>query len=272
MEFFVSIDGKKEGPFTLFRVTEMLRDGEISADTLCWRKGLSEWQKAAEIPALQTVIADEEKRQASQIEDEDSQEEVESKPTPPLPSENETPAVRPGVRFWARSFDYMLVTVAVWTFSGVSPDIDPNLSPSEFWQAYLKEFEKEEWQLFARMVFFVQLGWHVLEGLLLHVFGTTPGKALFGIRIAREGGLPPTILQALGRSFYVYFGGVFCYLFPFSLMAILFSFFRLLSAGKCFWDQHLQTTVIHKPLTAARILVAVAAFFALFVLQSLTFS
>jgi hypothetical protein len=53
---------------------------------------------------------------------------------------------------------------------------------------------------------------------------------------------------------------------------MIFSFFRLITTGNCLWDQHLKTRVKHAPLGAVRIMLAIGAFFALLLLQSVKFS
>jgi len=183
------------------------------------------------------------------------------------------PSVRPFTRFWARTFDYMLVTALVWLVSDVEPPVaDPDLTLGDLLTRYSETFQQPEWLELAKLQFFALLGWHVLEGIALHVFGTTPGKALFGIQVRARDGRHPPIGASLGRSFFVYVLGVGLYQIPFSLIAMTFGFFRLLSTGRCLWDQQLKLEVTHPPMGPARILVAVGAFFALLLLQSLKFS
>lgn len=181
--------------------------------------------------------------------------------------------VKPFTRFWARTFDYMMVTALVWMFSDIEvPVADPELSLGDLLTRYSETFENPEWVLLARLQFFALLIWHLVEGVLLHLFGTTPGKILFGIHVRSLNGEKPPVLRAIGRSFYVYFLGVGLYQIPFSLIAMSFGFFRLMSTGRCPWDQQLRLEVEHPPMGFVRIILAICAFFALIVLQSLKFS
>ena len=50
--FYIAINGQQHGPFS----KETLREKNISADTLVWRPGLSNWVKASELPELSDII------------------------------------------------------------------------------------------------------------------------------------------------------------------------------------------------------------------------
>lgn len=258
----------------MFKVGEMLERGEVDSDTLAWHRGMESWMPISEVNALETIHS----RHAIQKEEPpELPEPTEEKPAGPLPSDTPPVAlprnVRPFVRFWARTFDHMLVSVIVWLVSDISI---PAPVPGETWAdmvAKIAEFQRSDAALaFGRMLIFAMIGWHFLEGLLIHLFATTPGKALFGIKVEREDGLRLSIPQALGRSFYVYILGVGFYLPMLSIVGMTFSFFRLLSSGKCIWDQHLDTRVETPPVGTVRIMLAIGAFLGLIMLQSLKFT
>lgn len=276
MEFFVSIDGEKRGPFSLFKVGEMLERGEVDSDTLAWHRGMEGWLPISEVQALETIHS----RHAEREEEEDPPQlpDTADDPRPAPPPTDKAPVslprnVRPFVRFWARTFDHMLVSVIVWLASDISlPAPIPGETLTDM-MARVAEFQRSDAALaFGRALIFAMIGWHLLEGLLIHLFATTPGKALFGIKVEREDGLRLSIPQALGRSFYVYVLGVGFYLPLLSIVGMTFSFFRLLSSGKCIWDQHLDTRVETPPVGPVRIMLAIGAFLGLIMLQSLKFS
>lgn len=50
--YFIKTDKKQYGPLTL----EMLKSLPIYRDTMLWRKGMNEWQKAEEFPELQSIF------------------------------------------------------------------------------------------------------------------------------------------------------------------------------------------------------------------------
>lgn len=289
MDFYLSLGGEKAGPFSIFKVGELLESGAATPDTLAWHRGLEEWRPIGEIPALDAV------RERSRPES------AEPPSPPPLPD----PAVpaapplspypgtplpevgpaqvqvlaaaiepsRPFPRFWARMFDYTLVSVAVFHFSDLAfPQPQPGEAIGDVFARYLEEMRKPEALVLARTLFLALVGWHVLEAILVHLIGTTPGKALFGIKVKTlDGGRVP-VMVSLGRSFYVYVMGVGFYQFPFILIGMVFSFFRLTTTGQCLWDQHLRTKVEQAPLGAGRIVLAILAFFVLLTLQSVRFS
>ena len=291
MEFYLSINGEKQGPLNHYKVNELLRSGEVDGDSLIWMRGQDKWEKLRDVPALESSLEQvlNESPATHAENDEDHSDESagtdrEDRFSLPLPDPETTSKisvpvsseVRPFVRFFARTFDYMLVTVFMWLVSDAAPspaDIDPNLTFGDLITRYTAEFEKEEWIIFARLMFWALLLWHGVEGLLIHVFGTTPGKALFGIKIlSRVDGRHPPVLFAIARSFYVYLIGVGLYLFPFSIICMTFGFFRLMATGNTLWDKQLNTQVEHPPLGFVRILLAIGAFFALMIIQTLKFS
>ncbi|NLT71571.1 MAG: RDD family protein [Verrucomicrobiaceae bacterium] len=294
MDFYLSIDGARKGPYSLFKVGELLESGDVSGDSLAWHRDLDGWKPLREIPALEMMR----ERGKARAEESRAEESVASPPPQPesepvnphageigdapLPSTRplDAPApsgaaarTRPFVRFWARMFDYTAVSVLIFQLSDAAvPQPLPGESLAEVFGRYLAELQKPEALVFARTLFFALIGWHFLEAVLIHLFGTTPGKALFGIRVRKITGEPLPMKTSLGRSFYVYVLGVGFYQFPLILIGMIFSFFRIHSTGDCLWDQHLKIRVENPPLGALRIGLAFCAFFALFLLQSVKFS
>ncbi len=262
----------------MFKVGEMLERGEVDSDTLAWHRGMESWKPISEIQALETIHS---RHAVSEKEPPPPPEPTDETISAPLPAADGTATatvalprnVRPFVRFWARTFDHMLVSVVIWLVSDISI---PAPVPGETWAdmiAKVAEFQRSDAALaFGRMLIFAMIGWHFLEGLLIHLFATTPGKALFGIKVEREDGQRLSIPQALGRSFYVYILGVGFYLPMLSIVGMTFSFFRLISSGKCIWDQHLETRVETPPVGSVRIMLAIGAFLGLIMLQTLKFT
>lgn len=277
MEYFLSINDERQGPFSLYKSGEMIEAGTIDGATLAWHRGLEEWAPVAEIPSLAALLPT-----GSESGD------VEAAPAslagpPPLPSAGSgtvstgpssatTQSPRhPLRRFAARMFDFTLVYSLVFLTSDFEfPQLQPGQSYEEFFNTYLEFTQQPEAIAFARTQFFALICWHVLEAVCLHLFRTTPGKALLGISVESIDGSALTIPRALGRSFYVYVMGVGFYSAPFILVGMIFSLVRLLTTGQVMWDQQLKIKVDCAPLGGVRIGIAVAAFVALFVLQSLS--
>lgn len=47
--YFVAVDGAQSGPFTLDEIQDQCRRGVIQRDTLMWREGLADWQRAEQV-------------------------------------------------------------------------------------------------------------------------------------------------------------------------------------------------------------------------------
>jgi hypothetical protein len=277
MDFYLSIDGEKQGPFSIFKVGDLYENGTITEDTLAWHRDLDGWEPISKIASLETL--NERHRPVSKpppipevTETIPHHAELDAAPLPRVTVIDTRPQSRPFLRFWARMFDYTAVTVMVYQISDFNiPQPAPNELVSDFFNRYLAEMQGPEAILMARTLFFSFLGWHLVETVLIHLFGTTPGKALFGIKVRSKEGGPLTMLTSLGRSFYVYVMGVGFLQFPFILIGMVFSYFRIQATGESFWDQHLKIKVETTPLGVVRIGFAVFAFFVLLMLQSVKF-
>ncbi|MDF1815490.1 MAG: RDD family protein [Verrucomicrobiales bacterium] len=270
MEYYVALSGEKVGPLTQFKLVEMLRDGEVSADQKVWHRGMDGWLPISEVPSLKPVV--------KRLGDREDEKDADPPPLPdPVVSKKRVAVateVRPLTRFWARYFDYTIVAVLVVIFSDFEmPPIDPELSIADLITRYEEIFRSGELRALAEMQFYALLMWHVIEGIMISVFGTTPGKALFGIHVVTGGGSKVPVLIGIYRSFLVYILGLGLFYFPLiTFVTMALSFFRLLSHGICPWDQLLKLRVKHPPLSFGRILLAVAAFITLMTLQYLNFS
>lgn len=286
MDFYLSIGGEKQGPFGLLKVGDLFESGEITRETLGWHQGLESWKPVGEIDALESVIR-ERKTKAPDAESGLAE-------PPPLPDESDVaqdggavaiaangplPEMttreqgRPFLRFWARAFDYTLVSVLVFVFSKYSyPEIEPGEAMADFFTRYLEYLQTPEARSVAQVQIFALIAWHFIEGVLIHLIGTTPGKAIFGITVVTEERLRVPVVRSIGRSFFVYFLGVGFYLFPFNIIGMIFSFFRIMATGKCLWDQQLRLAIETKKLSSVRIVLAIAAFFVLLMLPSVKMS
>lgn len=287
MQFYIAIDGKEEGPFNTYRVTEMLRDEAVTRDSLGWQQGQEKWLPLREIPALESVIEGlEREKEAAEPKrgglpepkaaEERAPHGGSAAPSPSAVADAPRktvvdPQVRPFVRFWARTFDYTLVWMLVWTFFEM-PKFPEGVSIWEVIRNQDQYFSQEEMFAAAIIQLIAFTGWHLLEGLLIHLFGTTPGKAIFGIRVTQASGSPVGLWAGWGRSFYVWIAGFGLGIFPFTIIGMTLALLRLLSTGMTIWDRQLQLQVRHAPIGPGRILLAVAVFFLLVALRSITVS
>ena len=110
--------------------------------------------------------------------------------------------------------------------------------------------------------------WLPAEALLLSLFGTTPAKWLFGIRVAHPGGNLLSFAAALNRSFLVFVQGV-GFGIPFvALFTQLFAYRRLTKTSTTLWDTSTTAVVLHKKWGVFRALACTAAVFAVLILMS----
>ena len=110
--------------------------------------------------------------------------------------------------------------------------------------------------------------WLPAEALLLSLFGTTPAKWLFGIRVAHPGGNLLSFAAALNRSFLLFVQGV-GFGIPFvALFTQLFAYRRLTKTGTTLWDTSSSAVVLHKKWGVFRALACTAAVFVVLILIS----
>lgn len=110
--------------------------------------------------------------------------------------------------------------------------------------------------------------WLPAEAFLLSLFGTTPAKWLFGIRVEHPGGNLLSLAEALNRSFLVFVQGVGLGIPFVALFTQLFAYRRLTKTGTTLWDTSTSAVVLHKKWGVFRALACTAAVFAVLILIS----
>lgn len=152
------------------------------------------------------------------------------------------PKGHPWLRYFARCLDmtiYLMVVVAV-----LSADLGISQDTRMFVAGFLS---------YLMMVF--------TEAVLLHQFGTTPGKWLFHIHVATtSGALRPSFRQALNRTFLVWVRGLGLGLPIIGAIAVIYNYVRLKSEGETSWDRDSGCEILHQPITLARLIFIVISF------------
>ncbi len=313
MQIFVASKGQRLGPFSLFRVTELLDEGELSPDDLGWHADLKGWTPLREIPSLMAAIEAKRERdflresskpldtrartgsasknKEAWIASDDSSGEGGDQPVQiePVPSRMRSAdelrdaaaaatgiksRPRPFARFWARIFDYLLVVLVVYAVVGAPqlPGMDGDVTiaqmiSGEYWEKVRTASEQPEFRRVSNAHVVALVLWTILEGLLIAQFGTTPGKWLLNLRVTNNDGTRPSTQKSLLRSLYVWFLGVGMWIPMLSLGTMLFGLYSLISRGATLWDRNLGTRVEQGRMTVPRILLAIAAFFAILLAQ-----
>ncbi len=162
------------------------------------------------------------------------------------------PQVRPWIRYWARTLDFVLFSVLLGSILGVVyPDF------LEIPDAYFGMIA------LVAYVFF--------EPVMLATFGTTPLKALFRVRIRNHDGSRLSYPTALVRTLKVWLRGLGLGIPLISLFTHISSYNRLTNKGITSWDAEGGFVVSHKDVAWWRwliMLVSIAGFIYLMILGS----
>ena len=153
----------------------------------------------------------------------------------------------PWRRFFARFLDYIVLTFVLY-----------NVMPE---QKFDRVVESPFW------FFILPVLWRPAETLFISLFGATPGKWLFGIRVVHPDGKLLSFWEAFKRSFMIFWHGEGFNIPILGFFANLFSFSRLTKTGTTIWDAATNAVVTHKKWNAVRIALIIGMLF--FILDSL---
>lgn len=162
------------------------------------------------------------------------------------PREHTTPpvaAVRPWVRFWARTLDTYTFGIAAGATIGF-------MFPSVF------AGETND-QVFGMVLLFA---WIFAESIFLSTMGTTPGKWLLKTKITHQSGRI-SFDDALSRSFKVWWRGMGIGFPIAALITHLVAYNKLTKNGETTWDADSGFSVTHERIGALRVIVAILFFF-----------
>lgn len=231
-------DGEKTGPFSLGEIARRIRAGELTAADPAWRGGMSSWMPLGQIAELRGVF-EEDKTHGLEPDHADPYLHPTSTGPPPLPRTN--PIYR---RFWARWLDIQTYNALWWlAFSAAGQDI--------------KSFYLSPWLALVQLV-----PWFLIEAACLHLFATTPGKALLGLRVVNRDGSRLSLGSSLRRSFRVLVMGIG---FGWSLLCPVcqaMAWFTVRRTGGALWDLPGGQKVEARPVSAWRIAACAVLFVA----------
>lgn len=165
----------------------------------------------------------------------------------------------PWRRLFARTVDictagFTLFLLLIFAFSAMLP---------EQAAGFAKAIENP---IIASVVLY--LIWLPAEAVLLSMFGTTPAKWLFGIRVVHPCGDLLSFSEALNRSFLVFVQGVGLGIPFVALFTQLFAYRRLTKTGTTLWDTSASAAVFHKKWGVLRALACTTAVFGVLILMS----
>jgi uncharacterized RDD family membrane protein YckC len=155
----------------------------------------------------------------------------------------ETPAgasaASPWPRFFARQIDYLLFGMIFGVVHSM----------------VLTDFLDLPWVLFSPLTTFA---WIPPEAVLLALFGTTPGKWTFSLRVVRADGDKLLLGAALVRSVRVWIQGMALGIPPILLVTNWLGYKQLTSRGITSWDERTPSTTQQAPLSGSRMVTAIA--------------
>lgn len=246
MDIWIIRNGEKAGPFHDYELRRKIESGELPRDTPAWHEGLDAWRPLSEIPLFKDEF------DWVHLEDLASGASPGDEAAELLDSAAAAPPLAGPVlwrRFWARWFD-IHVYVAVWWLG--------------MWACgrNIESVLNNLWIMVVQLV-----PWFILESILIHRYGATPGKWLLGLRVVNTNGSALSLAAATLRSFRILVGGIG---FGWSLLALFcqtLSFFTARRLGNALWDHAAGHRVLSQPLIAWRILTLVCIFFVALQLQ-----
>jgi len=242
MDLWIIQNGEKIGPIHDFDVRKMIEHGELPATTPAWHDGLPAWKPLIEIDLFAREF--------------DRPIEVRDTPGPSSaagPDRPEPPplAASPFVlrRFWARWLDLYLYAGIWWILMwSCGRDIEATLF--------------NPW-----LMLFLYVPWFVVETLLLHHAGTTPGKWLLGIRVVNNDGSLLSLGAATRRSARVLCLGLGFGWGLLTLICQIVAYFTTLRLGRPLWDHAGGHRITAAPMQPWRIVLYACSIFAALQLQ-----
>lgn len=57
IQYFVSVNGKQNGPFNTEVLQKMVANGQLTKETFVWKQGMSAWLAAGEVDELAALFA-----------------------------------------------------------------------------------------------------------------------------------------------------------------------------------------------------------------------
>lgn len=236
-------DGETVGPVSEAELITFMRANSQKSMQLVWTAGMPEWTdarklaqfadvfgptppplpKAAQKPTLTPPISRPRIEPVEQIEPPETIEEIRA-----------TSSVHPWRRYFARMFDWLIANIIFFViFIAVVVGYRISLTGGALVTVF-----------YAGSMIFAMF----LEATFLAMFGTTPGKALYGIRIRPR----MNFSIALRRSWLVLLQGLWLGIPIVALIGVYLGYMRLTETGRTSWDDDLRLEVTHAEIGALR--------------------
>ncbi len=189
MDWYYSADGKPVGPHSADDIESLFLTRQISADTLVWRKGLTQWAPLSETPEFLKHLDDElppplppaTPRAGPAVDDDilvderieaNDEPRVDREPILNFSKASVAPHLAgPWTRYFARSIDLsiiasVLLTIIYWVL--------PSVNPKLYLQIYFVD---------PRAMFLILLPFaHFINAVIITLTGNSLGKAIFAAK------------------------------------------------------------------------------------------
>lgn len=238
MDIWIVRDGEKAGPFQDFEIRRKIGTREIDGSTAAWYEGMSEWKRLEEIPLFQNEFA-------PKIPEAVVSEAVFGAPAP----EPDQPAYLR--RFFARWFDLYTYAALWWlTMWALGKNIgEISSNPLILMTQYIP--------------------WFILEAVLLHYFGSTPGKWLLGLQVRNQDDSKLALSASSRRSLRVFLVGIGMGVSVFSLVCQGVSLLLAKRFGNTMWDLAGNHRVTAADLNPLKIIAFIVLFYGALQLQGM---
>lgn len=233
-QWYYNESGVQRGPVGSMEIRSLLESGRIGVETLVWAQGMADWMPLHSVPEFRSATL------PPSPQFQPFQPEVSGNLSPYAPPASHSaddvdwsgyvpdgPQIRPWVRYWARTCDFLLFVVL---FGGVATAFHPQLA------------EMNDTLLGAILL----LIYNFVEPVMLATFGSTPFKALLRVRLRNQDGSKLGYMQGLARCFSVWIRGQGLGLGIIAIIANLMAHRSLTSDGITSWDSSGGYTVTHK--------------------------
>ena len=283
MNIWLLKDNKKEGPHHDFEVRSMITNKEIEPETLVWHEGMVKWEPIGSLPLFEDSFHEKEEESGQEDEPADTEVVPERVPEvnsgnvkayledlaqkeerePHVPARKYTAEGEPvttlydgaqGVFLWRRMFARIL-DIALLGFILYLTSI--------FAHREFAPFITEQGNL-VFVLSFVTL----YETFCIHLFGSSVGKAILGIRIESRSGPNIGLFRAFLRGLVIASTYIFLFSPFFPILFILCLFFAK-KRGILPWDVYGNSRARALPMTRTRVIGALLFLISLIIILSL---
>jgi len=173
-----------------------------------------------------------------------------------ITSKRELTQVYPWRRYWARLFDIsFIMPIYIILIALFYPRLNYSITRMD-------SFIGGTLLLLFYLIFF--------EPMMLSSFGTTPGKALLGIKIRDLSGNKISYTTGMKRGFLVWLNGMGIGIPLITLFTMIAAYNRLKRNGITSWDEKCGINIIHHRISILRVILFIVIFiFCLFILGAL---